>query len=66
MFYTSCSIRIEKYHPEFRDFSSKLKSNKLMLTQNFGMVFKTKLKVIFINREKNVMALLFLMARKKY
>ena len=42
---TSCSIRIEKYHPEFRDFSSKLKSNKLMLTQNFGMVFKTKLKV---------------------
>ena len=45
MFYTSCSIRIEKYYPEFRNFSSKLKSNKLMLTQNFGMVFKTKLKV---------------------
>ena len=64
-FYTSCSIRIEKYYPEFRDFSSKFKSNKLML-KILAWLSKSKLKVIFIYREKNVLALLFLMARKKY
>ena len=47
MFYTSCSIRIEKYYPEFRNFSSKLKSNKPMLTKNFDKVFKIETKSNF-------------------